>query len=237
LIYRGSDGFPVLETVNGAWGSSYPMPLPEHAMPSWTGVDTFKGTSLGPAWEWNHNPDPTKYSVNNGLTLSTATVTTDLFHARNTLAHRFNGQFPVGTVEIDFTKMADGDITGFSTFRDQAAWIGVVRNGSTYTINSVQGLLQNSSNNWATTSDGSVVGTAPISVGKAWFQISLDARAAGTHLANFSYSTDGSTFKQLGGSFTMDTGYNYFMGYRYGIFNFATKALGGSVQVLSFTSA
>jgi len=58
----------------------------------------------------------------------------------------------------------------------------------------------------------------------------------GTHLANFFYGTDGSSFNQLGGSFTLDTGFNYFMGYRFGIFTFATQALGGSIKVLSFDS-
>jgi beta-xylosidase len=236
-ITWGADGFPVVETAaNGDWGGSYAYHLPEHPMPSWTGIDKFTGTSLGPAWEWNHNPDTTKFSVNNGVTLSTATVTTDLFQARNTLTHRLDGPYPVGTVEIDFTNMADGDISGLAAFRDQAAWIGIVRTGSTYTVTAVQGLLQNSTDNWSTISDGATVGTAAISVGKAWFRVSLDARAAGTHLANFFYSTDGSSFNQLGGSFTLDTGFNYFMGYRFGIFNFATQALGGSIKVLSFDS-
>ena len=27
-----------------------------------TGTDTFTGTTLGPQWEWNHNPDTTKWS-------------------------------------------------------------------------------------------------------------------------------------------------------------------------------
>ena len=233
-ITWGSDGFPTLETVDGEWGSSYSYPLSESSAPSWTGVDTFQGSSLGPAWEWNHNPDETKYSVNNGITLSTATVTTDLFEARNTLTHRLHGPFPVGTVEIDFSNMVDGDICGLAAFRDQTAWIGITRTGSNYNVAAVQGLEQDSSNNWATLSDGTTVGTAAISVGKAWFRISLDSRTAGTHLANFSYSLDGSTFNQLGGPFTLDTPFNYFMGYRYGIFNFATEALGGSIEVLPF---
>jgi hypothetical protein len=34
----------------------------------------------------------------------------------------------------------------------------------------------------------------------------------------------------------MNSDWQFFMGYRYGIFEYATKALGGSVRIVSFTS-
>ena len=46
---------------------------------------------MGPQYEWNHNPDTSRFSVNNGLRLQTATVTNDLYSARNTLTHRIQG--------------------------------------------------------------------------------------------------------------------------------------------------
>lgn len=235
-ITWGSDGFPIFTPVDGSWPTTLPYPLPEKKISSWTGKDEFEGTSLGPDWEWNHNPDPDYYAVNNGVTLQTATVTTDLFQARNSLVHRFQGPLAVGTVELNFTNMAIGDTCGLAAFKDESAWIGIVRNSSGYTVTAVQGLQQNSSANWATQSDGSVVGTAAIDVDTVWFRISADMRAAGTQLANFSYSTDGRDFTQLGGSYTLANDWEYFMGYRYAIFNFATEALGGSIEVLSFNS-
>ena len=58
-------------------------------MPPLTGTDPL--TSLGPQWEWNHNPDTTKFSTGpGGLTLNTATITFDLYSARNTLSHRIH---------------------------------------------------------------------------------------------------------------------------------------------------
>ncbi|KAL4949121.1 hypothetical protein BDW69DRAFT_188619 [Aspergillus filifer] len=73
--------FPALVTVDGAWGESYPYPLPEHPLPSqsWTGTDRFTGDILSPAWQWNQNPDIERFTLNiPGLTLHTATVTTDI---------------------------------------------------------------------------------------------------------------------------------------------------------------
>jgi beta-xylosidase len=56
-----ADGWPVLQLVNGAWGTSYPppnLPPPPRAVKPPTGTDTF--TTMGPEWEWNHNPDNTR---------------------------------------------------------------------------------------------------------------------------------------------------------------------------------
>jgi beta-xylosidase len=59
-----SDGWPRITTANGAWGTSYPFPnLTSRPVKPVTGVDTFHGTTLGPQWEWNHDPDTSKYSV------------------------------------------------------------------------------------------------------------------------------------------------------------------------------
>ncbi|OIW29304.1 glycoside hydrolase family 43 protein [Coniochaeta ligniaria NRRL 30616] len=236
-ITWGDDGFPVLTTDSaGAWGKSYPYPLPPHPLSNWTGTEKFEGTQLSVAWEWNHNPDPTKYTVSNGLSLRTATVTDDLFHARNTLTHRLHGEFPTGTVAIDFSEMADGDVAGLAAFRDVTSWIGVVRNGNSYTIQVRANATQDLST-WATTSTGNVTATVTTTARKVWFRVALDARASGAKTAQFSHSLDGASFTRLGPATVLSSGWQIFVGYRYGIFNYATKALGGSVKVSEFTSA
>ncbi|MBO4275881.1 xylosidase, partial [Microbispora triticiradicis] len=49
-----------------------------------------------------------------------------------------------------------------------------------------------------------------------------------------SYSTDGVNFTSFGPAFTMGNAWQFFMGYRFGIFNYATQSLGGSVTVNRF---
>jgi beta-xylosidase len=237
-ITWGADGFPsFVKGSNGGWGKSYPLPLPARPLSKWTGVYKFEGPNLGPRFEWNHNPDTSRFTVSNGLTLRTASVTQDLYSARNTLTHRLHGENPVGTVELDFTAMADGDRSGLAAFRDRSAYIAIQRQGSTYnivaahnmTIDSVSGAPQDS---------GRVVGTAPVNNGvkKMWLQAKMDARPNGSRAANFLYSYDGKTFVPLGGTYELYADWQFFMGYRFGIFNHATQALGGSVTVKSFTT-
>ncbi|EEY17112.1 glycosyl hydrolase family 43 protein [Verticillium alfalfae VaMs.102] len=179
-----------------------------------------------------------KNKVNNGLTLSTASVTTDLYAAKNTLTHRIHGEFPVGTVELDFSSLADGDRAGLAAFRDQSASIGVYRAGDAYALTAVHGMIIDEWNG-TTISTGRVEATAPVPAGarKVWLRAELDARPAGTRAANFLYSFDGKAFTTLGGTYQMTNGWAFFLGYRFGIFNYATKALGGSVKIESFTTA
>ena len=229
-----ADGWPSVQTVNGRWGATYNRPniTTSKTVASMIGRDTFTGPALGPRWEWNHNPDTTRFSVNNGLRLQTATVTNDLYDARNTLTHRIQGPTSTATVELDYSAMANGDRSGLAMLRQSSAWIGVVKtNGSTRVV-MTDGLTMTSS--WATTGTGVERAGAAVSGGRIWLRASADIRPGSGRAATFSYSTDGSTFVPLGPAFVLNNAWEFFMGYRFGIFNYATQALGGAVTVRSF---
>jgi len=227
-----SDGWPVLQTVNGRWGVNYPAPLPARPVKPLTGTDTFAGTTLGPQWEWNHDPDTSKYAVNNGLTLQTATVTNDLYAARNTLTHRIQGPTSTATIELDHGAMRDGDRTGLAMLRQSSAWIGVKRDNGTTRVVMTNGLAMDGS--WNTTSTGTEVASAAITGSRIWLRASADIRPGSGRQARFSYSTDGTNFISLGNALTLNNTWQFFMGYRFGIFNYATQSLGGAVTVRRF---
>ncbi|KAH8653147.1 putative xylosidase/glycosyl hydrolase [Tricladium varicosporioides] len=231
-ITWGSDGFPVITTANGGWGSTYDYPLTPHPVKAHTGTDSFSGTSLGPEWEWNHNPLATKFTIDDGLNLSTASIASNLYAARNTLTHRILGPTSSGTIIMDYSSMQDGDRAGLALLRDTSAWIGVKNDGGNFRISFWSGLTMTST--WATASTGSEVAGATITGGKIWLRIYADIHPGAGKQGRFYYSTNGQTFTQLG-NLTMNNQWQFFMGYRYAIFNYATKALGGSVKVNSFT--
>ena len=87
---------------------------------------------------------------------------------------------------------------------------------------------------WNTTSTGTEVASTSVSGGTIWLRATADIHPGSGRQATFSYSTNGTTFTALGGSFTLNNAWQFFMGYRYGIFNYATSALGGAVAVTSF---
>lgn len=231
-----NDGWPAVTLVNGQWGGTYPFPnLPcgANRVKPPASKDTFAGKTLSHEWEWNHNPDNSKWSSGAGLTLQTATVTDDLYAARNTLTRRIEGPVSIATIELDYSKMKDGDVAGLAALRDVSAWIGVKKaNGATRVV-MTNGVNMNTS--WTTTSKGTEVASADVSGGKIWLRVEADVRTNnGGARARFFYSTDGTQFTSLGNTLNMNKDWQYFLGYRFGIFNYATQSLGGSVTVASF---
>ncbi|MER6832346.1 family 43 glycosylhydrolase [Streptosporangium sp. NPDC000563] len=228
------DGWPTIQTVNGGWGVNYPKPniQTSKTVQSMIGPDTFTSPSLGHRWEWNHNPDNSRWSTGSGLRLQTATVTNDLYNARNTLTHRIQGPSSTATIELDYSQMANGDRSGLAILRDQSAWIGIKRDNGATRVVMTNGLTMNSS--WQTTGTGTEAASANVSGGRIWLRVNADIRPGSGRQARFSYSTDGTNFTTLGPAFTMNNAWQFFMGNRFGIFNHATQALGGSVTVRRF---
>jgi beta-xylosidase len=237
------DGWPELQLVDGAWGTNYPYPLPPVEVEPLTGVDTFEGESLKPAWEWNHNPDTSRFTVDNGLTLQTATVTDDLYAARNTLTHRIQGPTSTATIELNYAGMADGDRAGLAILRDASAWIGVTRDAGASRVVMVDGLTMDVNNDWNTSGTGTEQDGAdlPADTDRIWLRAAADVTPGFTNgtpgTVTFAYSTDGTTFTDLGPAFSLHTDWQFFMSNRYAIFNHATQALGGSVTVARFELA
>ena len=67
-----------------------------------------------------------------------------------------------------------------------------------------------------------------------YLRIDADFRP-GKDIATFYYSTDNANWKKIGADFKMIFDYRkLFMGTKFAIFNYATKALGGYVDVDSF---
>jgi len=229
------DGWPSVQLSSNAWAASYPyptVPRPPRATKPLTGTDTFTGTALGPEWEWNHNPDNSKWSFEGGLKLQAATVTNDLYKARNTLTHRIPGPQSTGTIQLDISGMKDGDVAGLALLRHFSAYIATKKSGNTTKVAMVNGLAMDSS--WNTTSTGSEAASAAVSGNTIWLRLAVDVRPGSGRQGKFSYSTDGTTFTALGPAYGMNNSWEFFMGYRYGIFNFATSAIGGAVSVKSF---
>ena len=231
-----ADGWPTVQLTDNTWLASYPNPdIPRslHPIISHIGTYAFKTAALSAEWEWNHNPDNSKWSAGKGLRLETATVTDDLYSARNTLTHRILGPTSTATIILDDTGMKDGDRAGLAMFRDSSAWVGVARDEGEYRVVMRQDIVMD--RRWNTANKGEDAASVPVSRGKIWLRTSADIRPGADRTAVFSYSTDGKTFKPVGQPFVLNNRWQFFMGYRYGIFNYATLSLGGVAKVRSFT--
>jgi beta-xylosidase len=224
-------GWPKLPS-NDSFAVPNTYPVPPVPVSPYNRSQYFEGPSLSPQWEWNHNPDTSAYSFaeGGGLILNTASVTDDLFHAKNTLTHRIPGPASAATVHMDISSMTPGDRAGLALFRDNMAYIAV----SDSTISLHKNLSLGAG--WETLSTGFIEANAtlPSNSTDVWFRLEANIAPASDHLGTFSWSADGEEFEVLGTPYEMNATYFFFIGYRFGILNYATEELGGSVTVKSF---
>ncbi|KAI6785503.1 putative beta-xylosidase-like protein [Emericellopsis cladophorae] len=248
---RWEDGWPYLVTdSNGGWGREYPMPdiqTDKSVNPAGPFTEDFQN-GMNVEFEWNHNPDNSAWSTgSDGLTLNTASVTNNFYQARNTLTHRTIGPKSSATWRLNVGDMVSGDVAGAVLIRDESAYIGVSKGscGSVSLVFVNNLILEEQNGSWQTTAEGNIVATETqglrdIASGDSdiWLRVTADVTPtfgrSSTNSAIFEWSTDGQSFTQLGPVFPVHNRWQFFMAFRYGVFNFAKQQLGGSVLVKEF---
>lgn len=100
-------------------------------------------------------------------------------------------------------------------------------------------MTMNSTDNWSTIGYGTDVASTKLRTAghtnKIFLRIAGDFEQSGTRMAQFSYSTNGKDFTVFGQNFTMYNDWDFFQAYRFAIFNYTTKSLGGNVVLKEFT--
>ncbi|MBV9849808.1 MAG: glycoside hydrolase 43 family protein [Armatimonadetes bacterium] len=188
--------------------------------------DEFSGPMLGLQWEWNHNPDDTKWSLSarrGYLRLQTQTAP-NLTNARNTLTQRTEGPRCTGVIKIDTGHLQPGDRAGLCLLEQNFGYLAVYRDADGQRV--VRVVNQNGDLK-APAED--VTDTAPAVPGATlWLEAHCDFD---TNTAQFSYSTDGNNFTQLGGDFPMHFTLATFQGERFGIFDYNPAGSSGWLDV------
>jgi beta-xylosidase len=217
------DGWPVIG-VDGKVPETLDLPASKGLIPGIVNNDEFTRKKGEPAiplvWQWNHNPDNSLWSVTDRigwLRLKTARIDTLFAKSRNTLTQRTFGPQCSGSTLIDASGMKDGDFAGLTAFQRKFGQVGVkIVNG--------QKLVFMVSNK---TDKPTELQSIPLSQNKVFLKIECDFREK-IDVAKFFFSLDGKTWTVIGGELKMEyTLMEHFMGYRFGLFNYASKNPGG----------
>jgi len=171
------------------------------------------------AWQWNHNPDNTKWSVTDRkgyLRITTGRIDTSFYLVKNMLTQRTIGPVCSGTTRVDVSSIKEGDFAGLTLFQKKYGQVGVKQeSGKKYIvmINAESGKPVE-------------VGRVPLSQRIVYLKASCDFREM-KDTAQFYYSLDGKVWTSIGTTLKMSYTLPHFMGYRFGLFNYATKEIGG----------
>ena len=245
---RWIDGWPQLGDEQGKvpatmrpYRSLTPDPSPNGEGSNYTrGIvcsDEFSSSKLGLHWQWNHNPIDKAWSLTERpgfLRLKTNRVVPNLYLAPNTLTQRMEGPTCSGFVCLDLSKMKDGDRAGLTAFNGDSGVLTVKKNGKKLTLEMSEQKVSLTDREKAVTNvDEKVIESIPLSSKKLWLRLDGDFQPGHHDVANFFYSLDGEQWTQIGTkNYRMSFDYRrFFMGTKFGIFNYATKKAGGYVDV------
>jgi beta-xylosidase len=219
------DGWPVLG-IDGKVPDNLNLPASKGLIPGIVASDEFSPRKGDPAlplvWQWNHNPDNSLWSVTQRkgfLRLRTGRVDTILTAARNTLTQRTFGPECQGSTAMDVSEMKEGDVAGLTLLQSKFGIVGVkYLNGAKFII-----MLKTQSGNPVEAE------SVPLNQKIVYLKAECDFRDK-TDIAHFYYSLDGKKWIVIGTQLKMEYSMPHFMGYRFGLFNYATKTPGGYVD-------
>jgi beta-xylosidase len=229
LPVRWVDDWPVIgidPVVGGAgqmaWQLPKPIPGRPPALP--LGDDDFASATLGPQWQWNHQPRADHWSLTERpgrlrLHAWPPLKPGQFFTAGNTLCQRFaRSERTVATVKLDLSGMADGQVAGLAHFNGGKTYatVGVVQTGGARRLRYVEG--------------GAVIDGPTVPAGAA--EIWLRSTVGFDDVNAYGYSLDGTAFTNFGGAYHLTTGHS--RGDFVGVFTFNDAADGGYVDIESF---
>ena len=199
-------------------------------------TDVFRTYPLGMQWEWNHKPDDTAWSLferAGWLRLKTSAVTTKLPQARNMLTQRIfavKNQYTNGTVRIDASGLTEGDRAGICILQDPYAAIAIEKKDDKFQIVWWNDKVKDADNNFTASEKTQAV---ELTDNIIYLRASIKYEE---NKAKFYYSTDNKTWKALGGETSQNFNLSVFVGSRFGLFCYATKAKGGYADFDWFTT-
>ncbi len=201
---------------------------PENVDQEQPGENDDNGSDLALVWQWNHNPDNTKWSLTDRtgyLRLTTGKKSTSILDARNTLTQRTFGPECSGNIAMDVSNMKDGDYAGLAAFQNKYGYVGVKMINGSKSIVRING--KGAINDTKETMEE--VTSIPLNQNKVYFKVDFNYKNR-TDKAYFYYSLDGTNWSEIGSVLQLEYTLPHFMGYRFALFNYATKTTGGYVD-------
>ncbi|OYX25654.1 MAG: glycoside hydrolase [Flavobacteriales bacterium 32-35-8] len=222
---KWEDGWPILGE-DGKVPQYLDLPASKGMIPGIVHSDDFtrkkKDKDLPLVWQWNHNPDNSLWSVRERkgyLRLKTGRIDTSFVQAKNTLTQRTIGPESTGSTSLDVSKMKDGDFAGLCLLQKEFGLVGVKLENRTKKIVMVS----------AAGNAIKELENVPLNQNNIYFKAECNFKDK-TDKANFFYSLDGKSWTRIGETINMPYTLPHFMGYRFGLFNYATKNVGGYVD-------
>jgi beta-xylosidase len=181
--------------------------------------DEFKGKTLPLAWQWNHNPDDAHWSLTarpGFLRITPSHVAAEVVQARNTLTQRTFGPTSAATTCLHLDGLREGDFAGLVALQKKYGFVAATKAGGKNFLVMVG----------AGSGKPQELERVEFSGRQVYLRVECDFRDHKDE-ARFAYSLDGKQWTAIGKPLRMVYDLPHFMGYRFGLFDFATQQPGG----------
>ncbi len=206
------DDWPLMGTNQDADGCGEPVkeaPIPKGlpvTEPKIYTSDGFTGDRLGLQWQWQANPRTEWYSLTENpgaLRLNTCRIprTGTLFHAGNFLSQLMQSFDFTWTVKVDLHAKEPGDRAGIAVMGYRYHYLAAEAGRDGYVLKLVDGEAQDMPRGYIEQVTESTAEEAPLASGAVTLRMTVRSDFAGEHprmFVRYSYSEDGTTFRDIG---------------------------------------
>jgi Beta-xylosidase len=171
------------------------------------------------AWQWNHNADNRYWSLTDRpgwLRLTSGRTDKTLPDARNMITQRTFGPRCSAVTLLDVSGLKDGDFAGLTSFQRKYGFVGVKMQNGEKSMVMVEADNDMPVEKASISMEGNLV----------YLKIECNFKDRKDE-ADFYWSSDGKEWSQIGTTLKMIYTLPHFMGYRFGLFHFATENIGG----------
>ena len=205
--------------------SNYPRKMFTRTIEGVQTNDNFRHYNIGAQWKWKEDCDKSKWSLTERagfLRLRTANIANAPLQAQNALTqpilkHDNSDGLTYGTIAMDVSQMIDGDVAGLAVMQAPSAFIAVEQKGKKRFVT------------LATLTPQKQIESKRIKSSTIYLRTVYHCNR---QKVQFFYSTDNSNYQALGKEISLSDANEK----KFAIFNYATKSLGGHVDIDWFTT-
>lgn len=229
------DDFPVF----GAAGFTPREVTVPDLRPDYQYKHLYSNDFTNPAWQWNHIPNKALVKLEaDTFTVKTDKVCKNVVQAANTLTQRTFTENCAGSVEIDVSKLNNGDIAGLCALEGEYGFIGITKKDGKYKLIIAEHKIPYSPWSMGVFDDEEPVITTEKDLSSPKLKLKATFNLEHTkEQVQFAFSEnldEKEAFEDFGNPVKLRYTLDQFVGVRFALFCYSTEKAGGSASFKEF---
>ena len=207
--------------------------------PDYKYAPLYSNDFTNPAWQWNHIPNKKLISLNsNTFTVTTDKICKNPIQAANTLTQRTFTEHCSGSIEIDASKLNDGDVAGLCALEGEYGFIGITKESGKFNLITAEHKIPYSQWTMGVFDDNEpdIITKESISTDKLLLKatFNLGFNQQNVQFAFSDINDKSNNFKDFGTPVKLRYTLDQFVGVRFALFCYSTKESGGKASFKEF---